>query len=45
MDELLEKEVKKGFMIGPCDKSPFPTTSVNPIGVATHKYSAKAFNH
>lgn len=41
VDALLEKEVKKGFMIGPFDKSPFLTTHINPIGVATCKYSGK----
>lgn len=38
-DILLVKEVKKGFMIGPFDKSPFSITRNNPIGIATHKHS------
>ncbi len=41
VDSLLEKEVKKGFMIGPLDESPFPVTRINPIGIATRKYSGK----
>lgn len=41
VDTLLEKEVRKGFMIGPLDKSPFPVSRINPIGVATRKYSGK----
>ena len=41
VDTLLEKEVTKGFMIGPFDKSPFSTTRINPIGIATRKYSGK----
>ncbi len=28
-------------MIGPLDKSPFPVSRINPIGVATQKYSGK----
>ncbi|KAJ8259625.1 hypothetical protein GJAV_G00171580 [Gymnothorax javanicus] len=41
VDELLEKETKKGFMIGPFSKSPFSLFRVSPIGVATRKYSGK----
>lgn len=41
VDALLEKEVKKGFMIGPFDKSPFSIFRINPIGIATRKYSGK----
>ena len=41
VDKLLEKEVDKGFMVGPFDSSPFAVTRVNPIGVATRKYSGK----
>lgn len=41
VDSLLQKEVKKGFMIGPFDKSPFSTCRINPIGIATRKYSGK----
>ena len=41
VDTLLEKEITKGFMIGPFDKSPFSTTRINPIGIATRKYSGK----
>lgn len=38
---LLRKEVESGFMIGPLNKSPFPVYRVNPIGIATRKYSGK----
>lgn len=41
VDSLLAKEIKKGFMIGPFEKSPFPTMRINPIGIATRKYSGK----
>lgn len=41
VDTLLKKEVKKGFMIGPFDNSPFPIFRVSPKGVATRKYSGK----
>ena len=41
VDILLEKEVKKGFLIGPFDKSPFSICRINPIGIATRKYSGK----
>ena len=41
MDALLEKEVQKGFMIGPFDRSPFPVFWLSPIGIATRKYSGK----
>ncbi len=41
VDALLKKEVKKGFLISPYDKTPFPITHVNPIGIATHKYESK----
>lgn len=41
VDALLEKELKKGFMIGPFDTSPFSIFRINPIGVATRKYSGK----
>ena len=37
VDALLEKEVKKGFMIGPFVKSPFSIFRINPIGIATRK--------
>ncbi len=39
VNSLLEKEVKKVFMIRPFDESPFPNYQINPIGIATHKYS------
>ncbi len=41
VDYLLEKEVKKGFIIGPFDDPPFPDYRINPIGIATRKYSGK----
>ncbi|XP_053301806.1 uncharacterized protein LOC128460587 [Pleuronectes platessa] len=41
VDELLSKEVKKGYMIGPLSKLHFPIFRVSPIGIATRKYSNK----
>ena len=41
VDSLLEKELSKGFMIGPFVASPFSPYRVSPIGVATRKYSGK----
>lgn len=41
VDTLLAKEIEKGFMIGPYDDPPFQTFRINPIGVATRKYSGK----
>ena len=37
----LKKEVQKGFLIGPFRKSPFAVYRVNPLGVATRKFSKK----
>ena len=37
----LISEVSKGYLIGPFDTPPFPVYRVNPIGVATGKYSGK----
>ena len=41
VDAILEKEVVKGFMIGPFVASPLSPYRVNPISVATRKYSGK----
>ena len=41
VDLLLAREVEKGYMIGPYDSLPFSVFRVNPIGVATRKYSGK----
>lgn len=41
VDVLLAKEVREGFMIGPFKHPPFHTFRVNPIGIATRKYSGK----
>lgn len=41
VDGLIKKEVDKGFLIGPYRNSPFPIFRINPIGVATRKYSGK----
>ena len=41
VDKLLAKEIEKGFMIGPYDDPPFPKFRINPIGIATRKYSGK----
>ncbi len=41
IDDLIKKEVKSGFMIGPFDKPPFEVFRVSPIGVATRTFSGK----
>ena len=38
---LLEKEVSKGYMVGPFSIPPFNPFRINPIGIATRKYSGK----
>ena len=38
---LLEKEVTKGHMVGPFPSPPFKPFRINPIGIATRKYSGK----
>lgn len=41
VDELIEKEISKGFLSGPYSKPPFTSYRVSPIGVAEGKYSKK----
>lgn len=41
VDELLQKELDKGFLIRPIHTSPFDVYRVSPISVAEHKYSKK----
>ena len=41
VDTLLAREIEKGYMIGPFDKAPYSNYRINPIGVATRKYSGK----
>ncbi len=41
VNNLIAKEVKSGFMIGPFDKPPFEVFRVSPIGIATRKFSDK----
>ena len=43
VDKLLAREVEKGYMIGPFDDAPFNLYRINPIGVATRKYSVVKF--
>lgn len=38
---LLEKEINKGYVIGPFSSPPFSPFRVNSLGVATRKYSGK----
>jgi hypothetical protein len=38
---LLEREVNKGYVIGPFSSPPFSPFRINSIGVATRKYSGK----
>lgn len=40
-DELLSKEVEKGFLAGPYEAPPFESYRVSPLGIAEHKYSKK----
>jgi hypothetical protein len=41
VDELIQDELVKGYLLGPFTTPPFPTYRVSPLGVATHKYSGK----
>jgi len=41
VDELLLKELDRGFLLGPFKEPPFTTYRVSPLGVAEHKYSKK----
>ena len=41
VSQLIEKEVKKGYVIGPFKDSPFPLFRTSPVGIATRKYSGK----
>ncbi len=41
VNDLLSKEVEKGYVIGPFDKPTFPTYRINPITIAESKYSKK----
>ncbi|XP_058842486.1 uncharacterized protein LOC131697467 [Acipenser ruthenus] len=41
VSSLLQAEVDKGFMVGPFAAPPFTTFRINPIGIATRKYSGK----
>ncbi|PWA18396.1 hypothetical protein CCH79_00009928 [Gambusia affinis] len=41
VSQLLSKKISKGYIIGPFVFPPFPFFRVNPLGVATRKYSGK----
>ncbi len=41
VNDLIGKEVKSGFMIGPFNEPPFKVFRVSPIGIATGKFSGK----
>lgn len=41
VDKLVAREVEKGYMIGPFASPPFQLFRINPLGVATRKYSGK----
>lgn len=41
VSELIQKELDKGFLIGPYDSVPFLNFRINPLGLAEHKYSMK----
>lgn len=38
---LIQKELQKGFLLGPFSDIPFHHYRINPIGLAEHKYSKK----
>ena len=41
MTDLVNKEVVKGYLLGPFDHIPYEKYRINPIGLAEHKYSKK----
>ncbi|XP_060070454.1 uncharacterized protein LOC132550409 [Ylistrum balloti] len=41
VSELLEKELNKGYLIGPFDNIPYSRYRINPLCLAEHKYSKK----
>jgi hypothetical protein len=41
VDELLQREVDKGYFIGPFDHPPFDVYRISPLGIAETKYSKK----
>ncbi|XP_060063754.1 uncharacterized protein LOC132544203 [Ylistrum balloti] len=41
VQELIDSELKKGFLAGPFETIPFPVYRINPIGIAEGKYSKK----
>ncbi|XP_018549880.1 uncharacterized protein LOC108895509 [Lates calcarifer] len=41
VSQLLNKELNKGYIIGPFDSPPFPVFNSSPVGIATRKYSGK----
>ncbi|RXN04501.1 poly [Labeo rohita] len=41
VNDLIQKEVNSGFMIGPFDNPPFEVFRISPVGVATRKFSGK----
>ena len=41
VSELIDKELRKGFIYGPFSKPPFTNYRVSPIGVAEGKYSKR----
>ena len=41
VQQLVDSEIRKGFLIGPFDTPPFDMYRVSPLGVAQGKYSSK----
>ena len=41
VSQLIEKELKKGYVIGPFKNPPFNLFRTSPVGIATRKYSGK----
>ena len=41
VQDIIEQEKQKGFLIGPFHSAPYPISRVNPIGIVEGKYSRK----
>ena len=41
VEELIQSEIEKGYLLGPFKKAPFETYRISPIGIAEGKYSKK----
>jgi len=41
VSDLIQKEIKKGFLLGPFPSIPYSAFRINAVGLAVHKYSKK----